>query len=81
MVPVYVHQPVGRGVIVVPPKRLVERLVQLAAGQSKVVRVAFPVSALAVTAGDIDAAGRRVVQPGAFQVQVEDLTADFSVTG
>ena len=54
---------------------------QLAAGQSKVVRVAFPVSALAVTAGDIDAAGRRVVQPGAFQVQVEDLTADFSVTG
>jgi hypothetical protein len=39
------------------------------------------VSALAVTAGDIDAAGRRVVQPGAYQVQVEDLTADFSVTG
>jgi hypothetical protein len=41
----------------------------------------LPVSALAVTAGDIDAAGRRVVQPGAYQVQVEDLTADFSVTG
>jgi beta-glucosidase len=55
--------------------------VQLAAGQSKVVRVAFPVSALAVTAGDIDAAGRRVVQPGAYQVQVEDLSAGFTVTG
>jgi beta-glucosidase len=82
VVPVYVHQPVSRGVIVVPPERLVGfARVQLAAGQSKVVRVAFPVSALAVTAGDIDAAGRRVVQPGAYQVQVEGLTADFSVTG
>ncbi|MFL6270336.1 MAG: glycoside hydrolase family 3 N-terminal domain-containing protein [Actinomycetes bacterium] len=82
VVPVYVHQPVSRGVIVVPPKRLVGfAKVQLAAGQSKVVRVAFPVSVLAVTAGDIDAAGPRVVQPGAYQVQVEDLTADFSVTG
>ena len=81
VVPVYVHQPVSRGVIVVPPKRLVGfARVQLAAGQYKAVRVAFPVSALAVTAGDIDAAGRRVVQPGAYQVQVEDLTADFSVT-
>jgi beta-glucosidase len=82
VVPVYVHQPVSRGVIVVPPKRLVGfARVRLGAGQAKVVRVAFPVSVLAVTAGDIDAAGRRVVQPGAYQVQVEDLTADFSVTG
>ena len=82
VVPVYVHQPVSRGVIVVPPKRLVGfARVQLAAGQSKVVRVAFPVSALAVTAGDIDAAGPRVVQPGAYQVQVEDLSAGFRVTG
>jgi beta-glucosidase len=82
VVPVYVQQPVSRGVIVVPPKRLVGfARVQLAAGQSKVVRVAFPVSVLAVTAGDIDAAGRRVVQPGAYQVQVEDLSAGFTVTG
>jgi beta-glucosidase len=82
VVPVYVHQPVSRGVIVVPPKRLVGfAKVQLAAGQSKVVRVAFPVSVLAVTAGDIDAAGPRVVQPGAYQVQVEDLSAGFTVTG
>jgi beta-glucosidase len=82
VVPVYVHQPVSRGVIVVPPKRLVGfARVRLGAGQSKVVRVAFPVSALAVTAGDMDAAGHRVVQPGAYQVQVEDLTADFTVTG
>jgi beta-glucosidase len=82
VVPVYVHQPVSRGVIVVPPKRLVGfARVQLAAGQAKVVRVAFPVSVLAVTAGDIDAAGPRVVQPGAYQVQVEDLSAGFRVTG
>jgi beta-glucosidase len=82
VVPVYVHQPVSRGVIVVPPKRLVGfAKVQLAAGQSKVVRVAFPLSVLAVTAGDIDAAGPRVVQPGAYQVQVEDLSAGFRVTG
>jgi beta-glucosidase len=82
VVPVYVHQPVSRGVIVVPPKRLVGfAKVQLAAGQSKVVGVAFPVSVLAVTGGDIDAAGPRVVQPGAYQVQVEDLSAGFTVTG
>jgi hypothetical protein len=34
-----------------------------------------------VTVGDIDGAGRREVQPGAYQVQVEDLSADFTVTG
>jgi hypothetical protein len=39
------------------------------------------VSRLAVTVGDIGAAGRREVQPGAYQVQVEDLTADFTVSG
>jgi hypothetical protein len=43
--------------------------------------VAFPVSRLAVRVGDIGAAGRREVQPGAYQVQVEDLTADFTVSG
>ena len=65
-------------VIVVPPKRLVGfARVQLAAGQSKVVRVAF----LVVRAGGDRRRHRRRwppgVQPGAFQVQVEDLTADF----
>jgi beta-glucosidase len=55
--------------------------VNLDAGQSRQVRVSFPVSRLAVTVGDIGAAGRREVQPGAYQVQVEDLTADFTVSG
>jgi hypothetical protein len=34
-----------------------------------------------VTVGDFDVAGRREVQPGAYLVQVEDLTADFTVSG
>jgi hypothetical protein len=55
--------------------------VSLDAGQSRQVSVAFPVSRLAVRVGDIDAAGRREVPPGAYQVQVEDLTADFTVSG
>ncbi len=82
VVPVYVHQPVSRGSIVMPPKRLVGfARVDLEAGQSKVVRVPFAVAQLAVTVGDIDGAGRREVQPGAYQVQVENLSADFTVTG
>ena len=82
VVPVYVHQPVSRGSIVAPPKRLVGfARVELEAGRSKVVRVPFAVAQLAVTAGDIDGAGRRDVQSGAYQVQVEDLSADFTVTG
>ena len=82
VVPVYVHQPVSRGSIVAPPKRLVGfARVDLEAGQSKVVHVPFPAAQLAVTVGDIDGAGRREVQPGAYQVQVEDLSADFTITG
>src|SRR4029450_3209683 len=55
VVPVYVHQPVSRGVIVVPPKRLVGfARVQLAAGQSEGVRVGFPVAALAGACGAVD---------------------------
>jgi len=82
VVPVYVHQPVSRGRIVAPPKRLVGfARVELEAGKSAVVRVPFAVAQLAVTVGDIDGAGRRDVQPGAYQVQVEDLSADFTVTG
>ena len=82
IVPVYVHQPVSGDGIVVPPKRLVGfARVDLDAGQSKSVEVSFPVSELAVTAGDIDGAGRREVQPGAYQVQVEDLSADFTIRG
>jgi beta-glucosidase len=80
VVPVYVHQPVSD--VVAPPKRLVGfTRVDLDAGESRVVHVSFPVSALAVTPGDIDGAGRPRVEPGAYQVQVGSLTADFTVRG
>jgi beta-glucosidase len=80
VVPVYVHQPVSD--ILVPDRRLVGfARVQLRAGGSRTVRVVFPVSALAVTPGDIQSAGRPRVEPGAYQVQVENLTADFSING
>jgi beta-glucosidase len=80
VVPVYVRQPVSA--IVVPPRRLVGfTRVDLDAGQSRVVEVSFPVSELAVTPGDIDGAGRPRVEPGAYQVQVGSLTADFSIRG
>jgi beta-glucosidase len=78
VVPVYVHQPVSD--VVVPPQRLVAfARVALAAGQSTVVHVSFPVSVLAVTPGDIDATGRPQVEPGGYQVQVDTASADFTV--
>jgi beta-glucosidase len=75
VVPVYVHQPVSDG-IAVPPQRLVafSRLT-LDPGASRTVTVSFPVSTLAVTAGDMDASGRREVQPGAYQVVIDDPSA------
>jgi beta-glucosidase len=78
VVPVYVRQPTSA--IVVPPRRLVGfARVTLATGASQVVHVTFPVSDLAVTRGDIDGAGRRAVEPGAYRVQVGSMTADFSI--
>jgi beta-glucosidase len=78
VVPVYVHQPVSE--LVAPPRRLVGfARVDLAAGASQVVRVSFPVAELAVTTGDIDGAGKREVETGLYQVQVGNLTADFTV--
>jgi beta-glucosidase len=78
IVPVYVHQPVST--LVAPPQRLVGwARVQLAAGEPKTVNVPFSVSQLAVTTGDIDARGPRAVEPGAYQVQVGSLSADFTV--
>jgi beta-glucosidase len=78
VVPVYVSQPVST--LVVPPRRLVGwARVELAAGQSRTVHVTFPVSELAVTTGDIDGSGRRAVEPGAYQVSVGSLTANFTV--
>jgi beta-glucosidase len=83
VVPVYVHQPVS--LVLVPDQRLAGfSRVTLNAGQSKTVRVSFPVSELAVTPGDIQSTGPPQVEPGAYQVQIgtpASLSADFTVRG
>jgi beta-glucosidase len=77
VVPVYVHQPVSA--VVVPPQRLVGfARTTLRAGESRVVRVSFRVSSLAVTPGDIDGTARPRVEAGAYQVQVGTMTAGFT---
>jgi beta-glucosidase len=80
VVPVYVHQPVSD--VIAPPRRLVGfTRVNLAAGESRVMHVTFPVSELAVTPADIDGAGRPRVESGLYQVQVGNMSADFTVRG
>jgi beta-glucosidase len=91
IVPVYVSQPVSD--VVVPPQRLVGfTRVTLNAGESKVVSVSFPMSTVAKSQGDINAAGRPTVAPGAYTVAIDsyDLTkplytpeqsAPFTVVG
>jgi beta-glucosidase len=75
----------------VPPQRLVGfARVTLNAGQSKTVSVAFPVSTLAVTPGDIEATAAPAVETGAYQVQLDknttapynvNVSAPFTITG
>jgi beta-glucosidase len=73
IVPLYVSQPTSR--MVTPPQRLVGfARVTLDAGQSKVVHIDFPASALAETQGDIDASGPPTVQPGSYVAQVDKNT-------
>jgi beta-glucosidase len=80
VVPVYVSQPVSP--VLVPPKRLAGfARVSLAAGASQTVHVSFPTSVLAVTPGDVESSGRRVVETGAYQAVVDALTAPFTITG
>jgi beta-glucosidase len=81
IVPVYVHQPVSA--VLVPDQRLAGfTRVTLNPGQSKTVRVSFPVSVLAVTPGDIQASGPPAVELGSYQVQIgtpATLSADFTI--
>jgi beta-glucosidase len=83
VVPVYVHQPVSR--VLVPDQRLVGfTRVTLNPGQVKTVRVAFPVSELAVTPGDIEGDASPQVELGSYQVQIgtpASLSADFTIHG
>jgi len=69
IVPVYVAQPLSS--VVVTPQRLVGfTRVTLDGGESKTVHVAFPVSTLAETQGDIDASGPPQVESGGYVVQL-----------
>jgi beta-glucosidase len=81
VVPVYVHQPVSA--VLVPDQRLVGfTRVTLNPGQVKTVHVAFPVSELAVTPGDIQGAASPQVELGSYQVQIgtpASLSADFTI--
>jgi beta-glucosidase len=81
VVPVYVHQPVSA--VLVPNQRLAGFIrVTLDPGQSKTVKVTFPVSELAVTPGDIDGTAVPQVEPGSYQVQIgtpASLSADFTI--
>ncbi len=78
VVPVYVHQPTSD--VVAPDRRLVGfTRVELSPGESRTVTVSFPASRLAVTPADINADGRPAVEPGAYQVMVDDLTAPFTL--
>ena len=80
IVPVYVRQPTSD--VLVPSQRLVGfARVTLTPGQSQTVHVSFHVSALAVTPGDIDGSQAPKVEPGADQVQVGSMTANFAITG
>ena len=88
VVPVYVSQPVSG--VVAPPQRLVGfTRVTLKAGQAKTVRVTFPMSALAVSQGDINASGPPTVESGDYVVQLDkntttpydvEVSAPFSVS-
>jgi beta-glucosidase len=88
IVPVYVAQPVSA--VVVPPQRLVGfTRVTLSPGESKVVHVSFPASALAESQGDINSAAPPTVEPGSYILQLDknnttpydvDLSAPFTVS-
>jgi beta-glucosidase len=78
VVPVYVHQPISD--VVVPNQRLVAfTRVTLNPGESKTVHLTFPTSTLAVTPGDVDGTSRPQVEPGSYQVQVDALSATFTI--
>jgi beta-glucosidase len=88
IVPVYVAQPLSS--VVVPPQRLVGfARVDLGAGESKAVTVAFATSTLAETQGDINATARPTVEPGGYIVQIDknnrtpydvDQSATFTIS-
>ncbi len=78
VVPVYVHQPVSD--VVVPNQRLVAfTRVTLNPGEAKTIQLTFPTSTLAVTPADLDSTSAPQVETGNYQVQVDALSANFTI--
>jgi len=78
IVEAFAAQPVSA--VLVPPKRLASfGRVHLNAGETKTVVLTFSTQNLAVVQGDIDASGPLTVEPGAYQLMVENQTANFTI--
>jgi beta-glucosidase len=79
IVEAFAAQPVSA--VLVPPKRLVGfARVHLDAGQTATVDLTFPASNLAVMPGDVDASGPLKVEPGTYQLLVDNQTATFTIS-
>src|SRR5947209_3329780 len=78
IVEAFAAQPVSA--VLVPPKRLASfSRVHLNAGETKTVVLNFSTQNLAVVQGDVDASGPLTVEPGAYQLMVENQTANFTI--
>jgi beta-glucosidase len=78
IVEAFAAQPVSA--VLVPPKRLASfARVHLKAGETKTVTLNFSTHNLALVEGDVDASGPLTVVPGAYQLIVENQTANFSI--
>ncbi|WHT20857.1 glycoside hydrolase family 3 N-terminal domain-containing protein [Crossiella sp. CA-258035] len=78
IVPVYVQQPVSA--VQVPERRLVGfTKVTLNPGEQKSAEVTFDTDQLALTAGDVDGAGRREVPKGSYLVEVGGKTTPLTL--
>jgi beta-glucosidase len=78
IVEAFAAQPVSA--VLVPPKRLASfGRIHLNAGETKTVVLNFPTQNLAVVQGDVDASGPLTVEPGAYQLMVENQTVNFTI--
>ena len=78
IVEAFAAQPVSA--VLVPPKRLASfARVHLNAGETKTVVLNFSTQNLAVVQGDVNASGTLTVEPGAYQLMVENQTISFTI--
>jgi beta-glucosidase len=78
IVEAFAAQPVSA--VLVPPKRLASfARVHLNAGETKTVTLNFSTHNLSVVEGDVDASGPLTVEPGAYQLMVDNQTTNLSI--